>query len=115
MASSTTRPVASVMPNKVSVLMEKPSNFTKHEGADERNRSGDKVNHRRPPVAEKDKDHQDDQQDRRTYREDHVANGFTDRVGGVECELVVHPGREVLREPFEFGYDPPVDVEGVGR
>src|SRR5712664_4757632 len=29
MASSTTRPVASVMPNSVSVLMEKPSNFTK--------------------------------------------------------------------------------------
>ena len=29
MASSTTRPVASVMPNKVRVLMEKPSNLTK--------------------------------------------------------------------------------------
>src|ERR1051326_4218915 len=28
-ASSTTRPVASVIPNSVSVLMEKPSNFTK--------------------------------------------------------------------------------------
>ena len=29
MASSTTRPVASVMPNRVRVLMEKPSSFTK--------------------------------------------------------------------------------------
>ena len=29
MASSTTRPVASVIPKSVSVLMEKPSNFTK--------------------------------------------------------------------------------------
>ncbi len=28
-ASSTTRPVARVMPNNVSVLIEKPSNFTK--------------------------------------------------------------------------------------
>ena len=32
----------------------------KNESADQRNRSGDEVNHRRPPVAEKDEDDHDD-------------------------------------------------------
>src|SRR5580693_7512115 len=68
--------------------------FHKDEGADERNRSGDEVNHRRPPVAEKDKDHQDDQKDRRTYRVDYVADRLPHSVGGVEGDFVVHSRRE---------------------
>src|SRR6202041_3406282 len=87
--------------------------FHKDEGADERNRSGDEVNHRRPPVAEKDKDHQDNQKDRRTYRVDYVADGLAHSVGGVECDFVVHSGREFFREPLQFGNGAPVDVERI--
>ena len=68
--------------------------FYKDEGPDERNRSGDEVNHRRPPVAEKDKDHQDDEKDRRTHRVDYVADRLAHGVGRVECDFVVHSRRE---------------------
>ena len=73
------------------------------ERTDQRNRSGDEVNHRRSPVAEKDKDDQDDQQDRRTYREGHVANRLAHRVGRVECDLACMPGRKPLLQPLQFG------------
>ena len=83
--------------------------------SDQRNRSGDEVNHRRPPVAEKDKDHQDDQQDRRAYREHHVADRFAHRIRRVEGQFVVHSRREFFRKPIQFGDGPPVDIERVCR
>ncbi len=72
------------------------------------------MNHRRSPVAEKDKDHKDDQQDRRTYREDHVADGFTHGIRRIECDVSGHAGRKALRQPIQFRDGPPIDIERVG-
>jgi hypothetical protein len=41
MASSTTSPVARVMPKRVSELMENPKSFDERKGANQRNRYGD--------------------------------------------------------------------------
>ena len=59
------------------------------------------------------KDHQDDQQDRRTDREGHVANRLADRVRRVERDLVVHARRKALRQPVQFRNRPAVHVERV--
>ena len=84
------------------------------ERPDERNRSGDEVNDRRPPVAEENEDHQDDQQDRRTHRKNHVADGFADGIGGVEGDLIFHAGRKALGKAIEFGDAASMNIERVG-
>ena len=60
------------------------------------------MNHRGPPVAEKDEDHRDDQQDCQAHRENHVVDRRAHRLRGVECHLVVHSRREILRKPLQF-------------
>ena len=73
-ASSTTSPVASVMPNSVSVLIEKPNSFTNANVPIERHRNRDRRNQRRPPVLEEQEHHQDDEADRLEQRRDDLAN-----------------------------------------
>ena len=83
-------------------------------GADERNWSGDEVNDRRPPVAEENEDHQDDQQDRRTNRNNYVADGFADGIGGVEGDFILHAGRKTFGEAIEFGDATLMNIKRVG-
>ena len=72
------------------------------------------MNDRRPPVAEKNEDDQDDQQDRRANRDNHVADGFADRVRGIEGDLVCHAGRKTFGKTVQFGDALSMHVEGVG-
>ena len=78
MASSTTRPVARVMPNKVSVLIENPKIFTKINVPDQRNRNGDRGNQGAAPILQEHVDDKNDQQNSLQQRDQHVANGFAD-------------------------------------
>ena len=96
MASSTTSPVASVMPKSVSVLMEKPNNFTKAKvpisetgmamaGIIVVRQSCRKMKITRMTSTIADQ------------REEHITDRFAHRVGGIERELVMHPRRKTLR------------------
>src|SRR5580700_11346714 len=67
-----------------------------------------------PPVAKKNEDDQDDEQDRGAHRKNDIPDGFADGVGGIEGYLILHSGREVFGKAIEFGYALLVDVERVG-
>jgi len=73
------------------------------------------VNDRGSPVAEKNEDHEDDEQNGGTYRNNDVAYGFADGIGGIEGNFIPHAGGKVLGETVEFSDALLVDVEGVGR
>ena len=94
MASSTTRPVASVMPKRVSELMEKPKMRDEGEGADERNRNGDGGNDGGAPVEQEEKDDSDDDDDGLGQRDQHFADRVADGGGGVEGDGVLKARRE---------------------
>ena len=68
-ASSTTIPVASVRPNSVRLLREKPKSLTKAKVPHQRHRNGDRWNHRGAPVLQKHKDHQHHQHHRLQQRD----------------------------------------------
>ena len=81
---------------------------------DERNGSGDEVNDRRPPVAEENEDHENDEQDRGTNRKNHVADGFAHGIGGVEGDFIFHAGRKTLGQAIEFRDATLMNIERVG-
>ena len=94
MASSTTSPVASVMPNSVRVLMEKPSSLTKMKAPiNETGMVTAGINVLRQS-CKKYKDDEDDQHDGLQQSNQHVANGFADHRGGVECHGIFQAGRK---------------------
>ena len=113
MASSTTSPVASVIPNRVRVLMENPSSLTKA----------------KVPISEtgmvtagmivlrqsckENKNHQDDQHNGRAQRADYIADGFAHGIRRIECDVSGHPGRKALRQPIQFRNRQAVDFKSV--
>ena len=114
MASSTTRPVARVMPNNVSELMEKPKILTKA----------------KVPISEtgivtagmmvarqsskKKKDDQNDDDDRFFEGGDDFLYGVTDDGGGIEGDDVFDSRRKGLRKFQQLGLGGFVHVESVG-
>ena len=96
MASSTTRPVARVIPNSVSELIEKPKILDEREGADERNRNGDSGNDGGAPIKQEQKD---DRRSRwRWLREgdQDFADGVADDGGRVESDRIFKSRRKTL-------------------
>ena len=92
MASSTTRPVARVMPKSVRVLMEKPRSFTKMKGTDQRNWNGDRGNEGAAPVLEKYVDYKHDQHYGLEQGNQYIANRLADDRGGIESHGILHAG-----------------------
>src|SRR5258708_33120197 len=84
------------------------------EGADERDRNRDRGDDGGTPVFEENEDYQNDKEDGRAERRDYVADGFTDRVGDIEGNLILHAGRKALGKALEFGEALAMYVEGVG-
>ena len=95
MASSTTSPVARVMPNKVNVDG-KAQKLTKAKVPISETRNGHCRNDRAAPILQKDKDHQDDQHNRFDQRGKHVPDRLADRLRCVKGVLILHAGRKVL-------------------
>ena len=100
MASSTTRPVASVMPKSVSVLMENPSSLTKINVPTSDTGMVIAGNERAAPVLQKNKDDGDDEYDGFEQSRQHVANAFADRISGVESQLVFQAWRKIWEPAF---------------
>ena len=94
MASSTTRPVARVMPNRVSELMEKPKTLDEGEGSDERNGDGDGGDEGSAPVLQEKEDDGDDDDNGFDEGLDDLMNGGADDGGGIEGDDGVHARRE---------------------
>ena len=115
MASSTTMPVASTMPNSVSVLIEKSNSFTNAKVPIERDRDRDRRNERAAPVLEEQEHHEDDEHDRLAERLQHLDDRFAHDDDVVEREAPLEPRREVPLEARHLGHDALVDVERVGR
>ena len=84
------------------------------ERSDERDRDGDGGNDGGTPVLEENEDDKDDEKDGGAQGRDHVADGFSDGVGGVEGDLIFHAGRKALGQAVEFGDALLVNVERVG-
>ena len=82
--------------------------------ADERDRYGDCRDDGGAPVFEEDEDDQDNQEDGRAQGRDYIADGFADRVGGIESDLILHAGRKALGKAVELSEAAAVHVEGVG-
>ena len=57
------------------------------EGADQRQRNGDRRDHRRPEVSQEDEDHHHDQRDRQYQRELNVVDGCANRIGAVGDDM----------------------------
>ena len=113
MASSTTSPVARVMPNRVSVLTENPSSLTKAKVPISETgmvTAGMMVLRQ---SCEKNKDDEDDQDNGLDQRGEHVPDRFAYRLGGVERILILHAGREMLGKTVQFGQDQAVHFESV--
>ena len=97
-ASSTTKPVASVRPKSVSVLIEKPSSFiTANVPISETGIVIDGIK-RAVPVLQEDEDDQDDEQDRDQQRDDDFLDRGPHEVGRIEGDLVGVAGRHRLRD-----------------
>jgi hypothetical protein len=88
MASSTTSPVASVMPKRVS-----------DDGS--------------APVLQEEEDDDDDDDDRFADGCDDFVDRLADDEGGIDGDDALHAGREVFLEFGEHGTALFVDVEGV--
>ena len=114
MASSTTRPVASVMPNKRERVDGEAEDLDEREGADQRNRNGDGGNDGGAPVEQEQEDDDDDDDDGFAQRDQDFADGVADHGGGVEGDGVFKPGREALRKLFQSRLRLGVHVERVG-
>ena len=82
-ASSTSRPIASTMPNRVSVLMEKPNDRQHAERAEQHHRHRDGRDQRGAPALQEHEHHDDDQHDRLDQRLDHFLDRQLDEVGAV--------------------------------
>ena len=78
MASSTTSPVANVMPNSVRVLMENPNSLTKMKVPINETGMVTAGNDGAAPVLQKDEDDEDDQHNGLDQGNQHVADGFAD-------------------------------------
>src|ERR1700722_18191070 len=92
-ASSTTRPIASTMPNIDSVLMEKPNSG---KSADQRHGNGEQRYERGAPTLEKKIDDDDHEHQRDAQRQDDFPNTFGDSVRLVQGNNVVHVRRKAL-------------------
>ncbi len=92
MASSTTRPVASVMPKSVSELMEKPKTRMKKNVPIERDRDRDRGMIVARPVLQKEEDDDDDDHDGRSQRLHHLADRIADDGGGIKATTACSPG-----------------------
>ena len=73
-ASSTTMPIASTMPNSVSVLIEKPKSEHGGERADQRHRHGQHRDDRRAPVLQEQEHHGEHEQHRLDQRREHLVD-----------------------------------------
>ncbi len=112
-ASSTTNPVASVMPNRVSVLMENPSSLTNAKVPI--NETGIvtagmivlRQSSRNTKITRMTSTDSFDQ------GHENVADRFTHSVGGIESDFVFHPWRKVFRKPFQFHQRTAIDVQRV--
>ena len=97
-ASSTTMPVASTMPNSVSVLIEKPNSLTKANVPIERHRDRHRRDDRAAPVLQEQEHHEHDQHDRLDQRLQHLADRLARRPSTLsKAMLPLEPGREALR------------------
>ena len=102
-ASSTTMPVARMMPKSVSVLIEKPSSLTNANAPISETGMVMRRDERAAPALQEQEDHQDDEDDGLDQRLQHFADGLVDDLRRVERDLVLQPGREALRQPLELG------------
>ena len=114
MASSTTRPVARVRPNKVSVLIEKPRIFTNAKVPISETgmvMAGIKVLRQ---SCRKMKITSTTRHDGLQQGVQNVFDRFADDAGGVKRDGIFDSGREVLGKPHEFGFRSFVHGERVG-
>ena len=114
MASSTTRPVARVIPKSVRVLIEKPKSLTKAKvPMSETGIVIAGISVLRQSLQEEEDD-QDDDDDRFGQRLQHFTDGFADGGGGVEGDLVLQARRKFWESRVKFSLARLVDVERIG-
>ena len=89
MASSTTMPMASMRPNRVSRLMENPSASMPAKGADQRDKDRHRADDRGPKALQKEIDDEHDKQDRLDQGVNHLLDGKAHEIGGVESDRVL--------------------------
>src|SRR5271155_1467162 len=81
---------------------------------DQRDRNGDCRDDGRAPVFEKDEDDKNDEHNGGAQGRDYVADGFADRVSGIEGDLILHAGRKALGKAIQFGDALLMYIERVG-
>ena len=93
-ASSTTRPIARIMPNSVSMLIEKPNTSMPTSATEDRDRHRERRDDREAQAVQEDEHHQHDQHDRLEERLHHLVDRRLHEQGGVERDLVLRGRRE---------------------
>ena len=88
-ASSTTMPIASTSPNRLSALIEKPNTCITREGADHRHRHGEQRNDRGAPGLQEQDDDQHHERDRFEQRVHHRFDRGAHELRRVVDDLVV--------------------------
>ena len=115
-ASSTTMPVASTMPNSVSVLIEKSNSLMNAKVPISETGMVTAGNHRAAPVLEEQEHHDDHEDDGLAERLQHLDDRLADDADVVEGQQPLEPGRKArIRDPAIVSITPLVDVERVGR
>ena len=97
-ASSTTSPVARVMPNKRQRIDGEAEDLDEGKGADQRDRNGDGRNDRGAPVQQEQEDYDDDDQNGFFQRGHHFADRVADHGRRIEGDDVLDSRRKGLRQ-----------------
>ncbi len=85
----------------------------KGEGANERNRYGDRGDDGGSPIQQKQENNGNDDEDRHAQGPQHLADGVADYRGRIEGDGVLQARREVFRKLGQLGLGQPVHVECV--
>ncbi len=91
-----------------------PEDLDKGEGADQRDRDGDRGNNGRAPVLQEQEDHSDDDEDGLADGDLDLADGVADHRRGIDCDDALHAGREGLLQLRQDGPAAFVHVQRVG-
>ncbi len=105
MASSTTIPITSTMPNMVSTLIEKPRASKRGEGAQQRDRHHDGGDDGVAPVLQEQEHHQEHQGDGFEQGLGHLGDGDIHEARAVVRNAPAHAFWEVARELVHLGAD----------
>jgi len=112
MASSTTSPVARVMP-KSERVDGKSQQLDESESSNQGYRNSHCGNNRVATLREKDEDNEDDKDNGLKRCTEHVPDRFAYRFRGIKRILILHAGRKVLGQPVQFGQHQAINFQSI--